>query len=163
MPPRAGPRRGLRSHTLARPSAEALQDGWTCEVTRTATDGTRNANSCLYGSATRAAWALGYRRVVTYTEVGETGASLRAAGWIPETELPPRDGWDCPARPREPGRDHIARTRWEKRHGVKPFNRRPQARAAARADRAEQARIAAGQLALLDTLDSVPPAPREIA
>lgn len=66
---------------IGRPSAEPLQDGWTCEVTRTATDGTRNANSALYGAAWRAARALGYRRAVSYTQDGETGASLRAAGW----------------------------------------------------------------------------------
>ena len=34
---------------VGRPLARALQDGWTCELTRMATDGTRNACSFLYG------------------------------------------------------------------------------------------------------------------
>jgi hypothetical protein len=44
----------------------------------------RRANaacSMLYGAAWRAARALGYRRLVTYTLASEGGASLRAAGW----------------------------------------------------------------------------------
>lgn len=114
-------------YTLSRPVARALQDGWTCEVTRSCTDGTRNANSCLYGSAKRAAWALGYRRCVTYTEDGETGASLRAAGWLPAAELSPRAGWDTESRPREPGRDFIGRLRWEVTAGPPPFEARPKA------------------------------------
>ncbi len=108
-------------YTLGRPSAEPLQDGWTCEVTRTCTDGTRNANSCLYGSAWRAARALGYRRAVTYTEDGETGASLRAAGWRPVAELPARPGWDSQSRRRAPGRDQIDRFRWEVTTQRAPF------------------------------------------
>ena len=54
------------------------------EVNRTCTDGTANANSCLYGAIARAAKALGYRRLVTYTLESESGASLKAAGWKPE-------------------------------------------------------------------------------
>jgi hypothetical protein len=36
----------------------------------------------LYAAAWRAARALGYRRMVTYTLESEQGASLRAAGWM---------------------------------------------------------------------------------
>ncbi len=46
-----------------------------------ATDGTKNACSMLYGAAWRAARALGWLRLVTYTLPEEGGASLRAAGW----------------------------------------------------------------------------------
>ena len=53
----------------------------TLEVTRLCTDGTKNACSFLYGKAARAAFALGYRRIGTYTLPDEGGASLRAAGW----------------------------------------------------------------------------------
>lgn len=98
----------------ARPRARMLQDGRTIEVTRTATDGTRNANSMLYGAVWRAAKALGYRRAITYTQDGETGASLRAAGWLAVKTLPPSAGWDRPSRRRsDRGVDGIARTRWE--------------------------------------------------
>lgn len=66
---------------VGRPVARRLQDGRTCEVTRLATDGSRNACSMLYRAAWRAAKAMGYRRLVTYTLPEEGGASLRAAGF----------------------------------------------------------------------------------
>ncbi|MDG4834136.1 hypothetical protein O7627_33265 [Solwaraspora sp. WMMD1047] len=53
---------------VGRPVARMLDDGLTLEVTRVATDGTRNANSLLYAAAWQAARALGYRRLVTYTQ-----------------------------------------------------------------------------------------------
>jgi hypothetical protein len=99
---------------VGRPVAWMFDDGLTLEVTRSATDGTRNANSKLYGEAWKATKALGYRRLVTYTQQGETGASLRAAGWRVVAQLPPKRGWDRPSRPREDrGVDGIARTLWE--------------------------------------------------
>lgn len=51
------------------------------EVSRVATDGTPNACSALLGAAARAAKALGYLRIQTYTLPEEGGASLRGAGW----------------------------------------------------------------------------------
>jgi len=97
-----------------RPVARMLQDGMTLEVTRTATDGTANANSMLYGACWRAARALGYRRLVTYTQAGEEGGSLRAAGWRVVAERRARPGWNMPSRPRElRGTEGIPRTLWE--------------------------------------------------
>lgn len=106
---------------VGRPVARGIQDEarfldepLTLEVTRTVTDGYRNANSMLYGAAARAAWALGYRRLVTYTQTGESGASLRAAGWRVVAERPARRGWSTPSRPRaDRGTDGVARTLWE--------------------------------------------------
>lgn len=99
---------------VGRPVSRVLDDGLTLEVNRTCTDGTRNANSMLYGAATRAAFALGYLRVVTYTVHGESGSSLRAAGWSVVAERPRRKGWDTPARRRlDRGTDFVARTLWE--------------------------------------------------
>lgn len=66
---------------VGRPLARMLQDGFTAEVTRCCTDGTRNACSMLYRAAWRSVKALGYRRLVTYTLPSESGASLRAAGF----------------------------------------------------------------------------------
>ena len=66
---------------VGRPVARHLDDGLTLEVNCTATDGTKNVNSMLYAACWRAAQALGYRRLVTYTMADESGASLRAAGW----------------------------------------------------------------------------------
>ena len=98
-----------------RPVARMLDDGETLEVTRTCTDGTRNANSKLYGAITRAAAALGYAKCVTYTQCSETGASLRGAGWTPVAELPARKGWDTPSRPRgDIGSGGVSRVRWER-------------------------------------------------
>lgn len=99
---------------VGRPVARAYDDGLTVEVTRHATDGHRNAGSMLYAAAARAAFALGYRRVVTYTEAGESGASLRAAGYRILAARPPRRGWHTPARPRDDrGYRSMPRTLWE--------------------------------------------------
>lgn len=84
---------------IGRPVARGSDDGWTLEVNRCCTDGAKNACSMLYGAAWRAAAALGYRRLITYTMPQEGGASLRAVGW---RLLGQRGGgnWNTPARPR---------------------------------------------------------------
>lgn len=66
---------------VGRPVSRYLDDGWTLEVNRLCTDGTRNACSMLYAAAWRAARAMGYHRLITYILDTENGASLRAAGW----------------------------------------------------------------------------------
>lgn len=86
--------------TAHNPVARMLDDGRTLEVTRSCTDGTPNVNSMLYGAITRAAKALGFHRLYTYTLATEPGASLKAAGWIRDAELGERPSWDCPSRPR---------------------------------------------------------------
>lgn len=84
---------------VGRPVARTLQDTWTCEVTRVCTDGTKNACSMLYAAAWRAARAMGYKRLITYTLDTEPGTSLRAAGWhvIGKTA---GGSWDRKSRPR---------------------------------------------------------------
>ena len=54
---------------------------WVQEVRRVATDGTKNACSCLYAAAWRFVSAMGYRKLISYTLPEEGGASLRALGW----------------------------------------------------------------------------------
>ena len=66
---------------VGRPVARYLDDGWTLEVNRCCTDGTRNACSILYAAAWRAARAMGYRKVITYILDTENGASIKAAGY----------------------------------------------------------------------------------
>jgi hypothetical protein len=66
---------------VGRPVSRMRDDGMTLEITRLCTDGSRNACSFLYGAAARAAFALGFRRIGTYTLPEEGGSSLRAAGW----------------------------------------------------------------------------------
>lgn len=84
---------------VGRPVARGRDDGLTLEVTRLATDGTRNACSFLYGATARATFALGYKRLGTYILASENGASLKAAGWRLIGEVRGRT-WSCPSRPR---------------------------------------------------------------
>lgn len=76
-----------------RPVARALDDGLTLEVNRTCTLGEPNANSMLYGACWRAAKAMGYKRMITYTQADESGVSLRAAGFRAVAKLPARGSW----------------------------------------------------------------------
>jgi len=66
---------------VGRPVSRMMQDGWTLEVTRLATDGTKNACSFLYAAAWRATRAMGYRKLTTCILDTEPGTTLRAAGW----------------------------------------------------------------------------------
>ena len=52
---------------IGRPVSRMMSDGYTAEVTRVCTDGVKNGCSMLYGAAWRAARALGYRKLITYT------------------------------------------------------------------------------------------------
>lgn len=98
---------------VGRPVARRMQDGWTAEVTRVATDGTRNACSILYGAAWRAVRALGWRKLITYTLPGESGASLRAAGWQLVAERSGGGSWSRRARPRVDLHPLQEKLRWE--------------------------------------------------
>lgn len=98
---------------LGRPVARMLQDGFTAEVTRVCVlEGHRNACSMLYGACRRVAFALGYRRVITYTRASERGTSVQAAGF---RLLGVAGGgqWHRPSRPRvstaHPDQKHL----WE--------------------------------------------------
>lgn len=66
---------------VGRPVARLLDNGYTAEVTRLCTDGTKNACSMLYAACWRAARAMGYRELITYILETEKGTSLNAAGW----------------------------------------------------------------------------------
>ncbi len=89
-----------------------LQDGQTCAITRVTTDGTRNACSFLMGRCRRAAGALGYRKVYTYTRQDESGASPRAAGFEQDALLPARSYEGQESRPRTDSTDPAPRVRW---------------------------------------------------
>lgn len=102
---------------VGRPVSRMLQDGWTLEVNRCCTDGTRNACSMLYGASWRVARALGWRRLVTYTLPEEGGASLRGAGW----KLIGRaggGGWSREERPRVDIHPQQQKLRWEMSDGL---------------------------------------------
>lgn len=106
-----------------RPVARRLDDGLTLEILRVCTDGTQNACSALYGACARAAKAMGYRRVVTYTLASEPGTSLKASGFENHGEAG-GTSWDVPSRPREVVQESLfgterkypagTKVRWEK-------------------------------------------------
>ena len=104
---------------VGRPVSRALQDDqWTAEVLRVAVqEGHPNGCSMLLGACWRAARALGWRRLVTYTLDTEPGSSLRAAGWREVNRVPARS-WSCASRPRI---DHMPmqdKIRWERGTGT---------------------------------------------
>jgi hypothetical protein len=98
---------------VGRPKARNLQDGFTLEVTRCCTDGTPNACSALYGAAWRAAKAMGYWRLVTFTLDTELGGSLKASGWrlVAQSQ---GGSWSRPSRPRTDRHPLQGKLRWEK-------------------------------------------------
>lgn len=98
---------------VGRPVARNYDDGWTLEVSRLCSQSHPNVGSFLYGAAWRAARALGYRRLVTYTLAGESGTSLRAAGWRIVGERGARRGWSVPSRPRVTDYTSDQRILWE--------------------------------------------------
>lgn len=86
---------------VGRPVARRRDDGKTAEVTRLCVrDDEPNACSFLYGKAAKAAFALGFERIGTYTLKSEPGTSLKAAGWTLLGETPGKS-WNVPTRPRE--------------------------------------------------------------
>lgn len=97
---------------VGRPVSRIRDDGETLEVTRLCTNGCRNACSFLYGAAARAAFAMGFKKIGTYTLPSEGGASLRAAGWklIGQTK---GGSWSCPSRPREDKHPTEPKNLWE--------------------------------------------------
>ena len=97
---------------IGRPVARLLDNGWTLEVNRVATDGSKNACSMLYGAAWRAAKAMGYKRLITYTLPHEGGASLRAAGWVCIGEAG-GGNWNVRSRPRIDTQHQQTKLRWE--------------------------------------------------
>ena len=86
---------------VGRPVSRYLDDGATLEVTRLCTGGTPNACSILYAAAARAAKAMGYSRIITYTLDTESGASLRAVGWRCEGSAGGRQ-WTGKRKPDKP-------------------------------------------------------------
>lgn len=66
---------------VGRPVSRNLDNGWTLEVNRLCTDGTKNVCSMLYSASWRVAKNLGYKKLITYILKSESGVSLKASGW----------------------------------------------------------------------------------
>lgn len=98
---------------VGRPVARMAQDGYTAEVTRLCVlDGFPNACSKLYAASWRAARAMGYRRLITYTLASESGASLTASGWRLIGEAG-GGSWHRDNRPRVDKHPTQTKLRWE--------------------------------------------------
>lgn len=97
---------------VGRPVARALDDQWTVEITRVCTNGVPNGCSMLYAACRRAALAMGYKRLITYTLASEAGASLRGAGFRVVADVRGRS-WSAPSRPRVDKAPHQDKLRWE--------------------------------------------------
>ncbi len=87
-----------------RPVSRHMQDGGTVEVVRCCVveGAPRGTPSAIYAALWRAAKALGWRRLITYTLQSESGASLRGAGWRVIAE---REGSDPARWQSRPGRE----------------------------------------------------------
>lgn len=81
---------------VGRPMNRYLQERGYLEITRVATDGTRNANSFLYAACTYRIFAMGYTKMCTYTLDAESGSSLKAVsdlGWHMAAKVRRQSGW----------------------------------------------------------------------
>lgn len=97
---------------VGRPVARHFDNGYTLEVNRLCTDGTKNACSMLYSAAWRASKALGYKRLVTYILSTENGVSLKASGWKLVGEAG-GGSWSCKSRPREDKHPLVSKSLFE--------------------------------------------------
>lgn len=100
---------------VGRPVARGIDDGFTAEVTRCCVleSAPKGACSKLYSACQRAWFAMGGKRLVTYTLNVESGASLRGAGWQQSATVRGR-GWDCPSRRRRSQQAYLFdKVRWE--------------------------------------------------
>jgi hypothetical protein len=84
---------------VGRPVSRHLDDGFTLELTRLCSDGTKNVCSMLCGACWRAGKAMGYHQMITYILDSEKGTSLVAAGWICQGSAGGKS-WNVPSRPR---------------------------------------------------------------
>lgn len=123
---------------VGRPISKALDDGTRCEVlrvaSRTKAEGGMYACSALYGACVRAAKALGYDEVITYTLASEPGTSLRAAGFKRAAAVKGEATWSRPSRsrrqvdlfgcPRRPAGDKVRWSRTLTRGGCGPGSER---------------------------------------
>jgi len=86
---------------VGRTTARMLHSDTTAEVTRLCTcpDAPKNTCSFLYAAARRIWFAMGGKRLLTYTLQSESGASLRGAGWKIAAEVEGAQ-WGRPSRAR---------------------------------------------------------------
>lgn len=89
---------------ISRVAVEEREDG----------KGVRNGCSRLYAALSRAAEALGWREVWTYTLPSEPGSSLVGAGFENMGLTKPDANWGRRGRPRDPAKLQGEKVRWRK-------------------------------------------------
>lgn len=98
---------------VGRPVARMSDNGWTVEVTRLATDGSRNACSMLYRAAWRAARAMGYQKLHhVHAPRGKAGHPSGRPGFTLIGEAG-GGSWSRDARPRVDTHPTQVKLRWE--------------------------------------------------
>lgn len=70
--------------TVGRPVAPKTDKKYIAEVTRLASNGSKNVCSFLYGKAARIAQEMAFKKIQTFVLPSEPGTSLKAAGWTCE-------------------------------------------------------------------------------
>ena len=76
--------------------------------------------SKLYSAAAQGAERAGYCKIITYLRADEGGASIKAAGWVPEADVPGR-GWHSARRQRSNGNNaFVPKVRWSRTLRPKP-------------------------------------------
>ena len=76
--------------------------------------------SKLYAATAKGAERAGFGKIITYLRADEDGASIRAAGWVRESEVPGR-GWHSARRRRSNGNNaFVPKTRWSRTLRPKP-------------------------------------------
>lgn len=70
-----------------RPVGRKLDDGLTLEVNRLCVmPGIKNGCSKLYSACRKIAEGMGYKKIITYILMSESGTSLKASGWTLEAK-----------------------------------------------------------------------------
>lgn len=99
-----------------------LQDGVTACVSRVCSDKTKHAASKCLAAVTRAALALGYRRLVSYSLLGEIGTMYTAAGWRVTAVVKAEKTHGRKGRARDDQPQPGKKIRWEFGPGAKSFS-----------------------------------------
>lgn len=86
---------------VGRPISRNLCDGYTLEVLRLCTDGSKDVCSFLYSRCARIAKEMGYRKIITYILATEPGTSLKASGWTLEDDNCGGATWENCTRTKE--------------------------------------------------------------
>ena len=98
-----------------RPVSRGCDPYGTLEILRCASVGTPNAISKLYGAVCRAAKAMGFHTVQTYTLPEEGGASLRASAFVFDGETDGRQWKHTDNKPRRTDQPNVNKWRWVRR------------------------------------------------